>query len=383
MSNSQAAFSGICETLLAQASKVEQAGGREQALRLELSAVIVACCARNYDRAFSIYRVSLAGEKDFCFPLEVHLRVLQLFFIREWTETVPGLTSLSQARLYEEVGYLLQTQGRLLEARECKERAIEIYNDRLLHLPWTDAARSNARLSQLLLLKGEVRAAITTAKTAVKHAAMSGESSQKVLAQVQLANALWQLGEFTEATKFFNLAQMYAELRDFSAYLYLEFLLAQGQYDDAWTWVQVLRNSPQRYVVGLVAVLEAIFDERSGRSAHARSEIVRGVNLVRDAGRLDQLPRALLHRARWYMSIGQFEGAQADLNEAFNVVSVAGMRLYEVDIHIERARLALLLRHIDRFQQELELVKHLIAATGYRRRLGAIAKLERELNPTR
>ena len=58
-----------------------------------------------------------------------------------------------------------------------------------------------------------------------------------------------------------------------------------------------------------------------------------------DAGQKDYVPRGLLTRALYRAVAGDFSGAAADLDEAFEIAERGPMRLHLADIHLTRARL--------------------------------------------
>ena len=76
------------------------------------------------------------------------------------------------------------------------------------------------------------------------------------------------------------------------------------------------------------------------------SSLSQAVSGLRRAGRQDHLPRGLLTRAwlrhlsgaRSYAQAGP-DSAQSDLDEAWDIATRGGMRLFQADIHLYRARL--------------------------------------------
>ena len=74
------------------------------------------------------------------------------------------------------------------------------------------------------------------------------------------------------------------------------------------------------------------------RTAHYRfREAVEG---LRAAGTLDHLPRGVLARAAFRRSVGDWGGAERDLDEVEEIAEPGPMRLFLCDMALERARLA-------------------------------------------
>ncbi len=100
----------------------------------------------------------------------------------------------------------------------------------------------------------------------------------------------------------------------------------------------------------------------------AEEYLNRAVELLRQAGTDDHLPRGLLARAALRRVRADAQGARADLDEAEEIARRGRMRLHECDVHLERTRLDLVLGRPGAAGERLERARQLVEETGYRRR---------------
>jgi hypothetical protein len=144
----------------------------------------------------------------------------------------------------------------------------------------------------------------------------------------------------------------------------------------------------------------------NGAYADARasaSNLGKSVESLRASGENDQLPRGLLARAAFRRTVGDWDGAKSDLNEAKEIAEPGLMRLYWCDCALEHARLALAqgegfasLNGLveasppppvlpdpvaaaslnEEARKELDVARKLIAECGYHRRDEELAELD-------
>jgi Tfp pilus assembly protein PilF len=86
------------------------------------------------------------------------------------------------------------------------------------------------------------------------------------------------------------------------------------------------------------------------------------------AGQQDELPRGLIARADLYLHTGDTDRAQADLEEAMDIATRSGMRLFETDCHLGYARLYMATGDRDAARQSFDAARQLVEETGYHRR---------------
>ncbi|MBI1981647.1 MAG: hypothetical protein HYS63_08890 [Methylocystis sp.] len=108
-------------------------------------------------------------------------------------------------------------------------------------------------------------------------------------------------------------------------------------------------------------------------------------NGLRDAGQKDHQPRGLLTRALYRAVVGDFPGAQDDLDEAYEIAERGPMKLFLADIHLHRARLfGLYAKRPEKYpwespQHDLAEARRLVEECGYWRRKEELADAEAAL----
>jgi len=111
-------------------------------------------------------------------------------------------------------------------------------------------------------------------------------------------------------------------------------------------------------------------------SAAAAKHLDRAVDVLRQAGRDDHLPRGLLARAVLHRFRGDPDAASADVPEAGEIAERGHMRLHECDAHLEATRIALLRGDLETAQGRLAAAREIVEATGYVRREREVALLD-------
>ena len=101
----------------------------------------------------------------------------------------------------------------------------------------------------------------------------------------------------------------------------------------------------------------------------------RAIAGLRQSGQQDYLARGLLARAAYYREVGEYEKAQADLDEALEIAEDGAMKLFLVDYHLEAARLCFARKQKEQSHEHKQEAKKLIDETGYKRRLKDLEEL--------
>jgi hypothetical protein len=235
-------------------------------------------------------------------------------------------------------------------------------------------------LSELELTLGEVAGAVRDAEQSVTYADRSSDWGQHMTKRTTHANALHQAGRRGEAEARFREAEQmqverqsaYPLLYSVQGFQYCDLLLAQAE-RAAWQIPQPGAGSQQPALVSAcravseraaqtlelleaarVDILSIALDHLTlGRAAFyaamlqsptadfrvARSELDAAVSGLRRAGTTHHIPRALLSRAWLRFVENDRDGAQSDLDEAWDIAERGPMRLFMADIHLYRARL--------------------------------------------
>ena len=306
------------------------------------------------------------------------LGAVACFFETPWKRVSPAFAEDNQAWLLAEAALHLRALGRLTEAVEPMRAGLSL---KVRRADWTNAAIAGSNLSELELTLGDVARALTDAEQSVTYADRSGAGFQRITKRATHADALHQAGRPAEAEALFREAeQMQAEARaeypllySLQGFRYCDFLLGQAE-RDAW---QALLDGGRRQdalascravseraaqtikiaesnkwlldialdhlTLGRAALYEAVLSgEWPGGFAKASTHLCAAVDGLRRAGTQDHLPRGLLTRAWLRAVLGKrtgVESAQEDLDEGWEIAARGPMPLFQVDIHLYRARL--------------------------------------------
>jgi tetratricopeptide (TPR) repeat protein len=289
------------------------------------------------------------------------LSLLASFFQSPWTQPIASLSPGDQAWVIGQAGLALRALGRLADAAEPMRAAAEA---RVKTEGWKNAAIGYGNLSELHLTLGSIAEAITAAEQSVEFADRSGDLFQRMGARTILADALHQSGQLAEAEDIFKEAERfeaeshpeYPMLDSLAGYRYCGLLLARGQTAAVIRRAsETLRRGEEHYsLVSLGLDHVSLGRAYPAGSAEAAYHLDQAVDILRRAGTLDMLPRALLAR-----------GTPRDLDEVFRIATRSGMRLFLADYHLAKGNLA-----------EAE---RLIHETGYHRRDGELEELRQRL----
>lgn len=283
------------------------------------------------------------------------LAALSHFFHPPWTHPAKGLSDHWKAGVLNWAGFRLRALGRLYEAVEPFEAVLELKETQK---SWSVAAACAGNLSELLLTLGRVPQAVAAARRAVDHADKSKDDFEMESNRTALADSLHQWGKFNEAEQAFKEAEdkqkarlpQYPYLYSLQGYQYCDLLLGRGQYPEVmerakttleWVTTQnwLLDIAMEHLSLGRATLMKAQETDNAGDWQEAGRLLDRAVEGLRDAGTQDHLPRGLFARARYYRLRRCHSIAWADLNEAFEIISLGHMNLYLPDYHLEKARL--------------------------------------------
>jgi tetratricopeptide (TPR) repeat protein/CO dehydrogenase nickel-insertion accessory protein CooC1 len=365
------------------------------------AAVAHGCQADRYQEALDeVYRRRIQRGNEFfnakkLGALGAELAALSGFFDQSWRRPVAGLTEATKAFVLNGVGFDLQALGRLAEAAQPMQAALEA---RLVQEDWENAAIAASNLSQLYLTLGYLAQALEAAQQSVDLADRSGDAFERMSKRTRLADALHQAGRLQEAAAAFREAEemqkvsqpQFLFLYSLQGFQYCDLLLDQGKVQEVQSRAGKTLDWAQEYLglldialdhlsLGQAHLLQA---QQEGGSdyAQAAAYLERAVNGLRQAGAQEFIVRGLLARAELRRVTDSLERAQADLEEALSIATRGGMRLFEADCHLEYARLHLACGEKEKARQSLAQAKDMIQEMGYHRRDGEVAELEEIMN---
>jgi tetratricopeptide (TPR) repeat protein len=364
---------------------------------------------RRQNENFVIHKLGAFGSQ---------LATIANFFDQPWLHPIVSLQESNKGWLLGEAGFCLRALGRLAEAAEPMKASLDAY---IAQNQLAFAARLASNLSELYLTLGDLPQAPAYAEQSVELADRSGDTFWRMASRTALADALHQAGRLAEAEAAFREAEEMQKkdqpefplLYSVQGYQYCDLRLSQGDYAEverrASQTLKWMTDDPNAPV--LTVALENLSLGRAGllRSQHEPNTPIansleflhRAVDGLRQAGRQDYLPHALLARAGYYRLTGAFERAKRDLDEALTIAVRGGMGLHLADCHQEYARLYLAILRPERSaegtqskdmramtpeqlkekaQEHWGTAKDMIEKTGYHRRDREVQELEEQLH---
>jgi tetratricopeptide (TPR) repeat protein len=325
--------------------------------------------------------------------LGAELAALSGFFDPPWQQPVSGLSEGAKAYVLNEAGYDLQALGQLKESAQPMEAA-QAY---ISQYDWESAAISASNLSNIYLTIGDLSQSLIYARQSVEFADQSGDGFAQMTKRTRLANTLHQSGQLLEAEDAFREAEKIQKewqaefpfLYSLQGFLYCDLLLDQGKYqevqDRAIKSLAVatrngwLLDTAHDYLSMGRAYLLQTRQEGTDTFAEATDCLKRAVGGLRQAANLVFLPGGLLARAELYRVKGEFDRAQADLDEAIRIATRGSMGLHEADCYLEYARLYLARGEKEQARESWEKAREMIERMGYHRRDKDVEEIEEQL----
>ncbi|HUW14644.1 MAG TPA: hypothetical protein VM537_33295, partial [Anaerolineae bacterium] len=332
------------------------------------------------------------------------LAALSSFFDPPWQKIVDGLRESSKAYVLSTAGFALRALGRLAEAAQPMQAALEA---RIAQESWDNAARNAGNLSELHLTIGDLDQALETARRSVDLADRSGDAFQRMSKRTTLADALHQAGRLDEAEDLFREAEVMQEERQpqfpflysLWGYRYCDLLLGRGKASEVLRraeqtleWAKqagggLLTIALDHLSLGRAHLLQAQEERTDDPSTSDVPSVLRtgltqtathlnqAVDGIRQSGRQDFLPPGLLARAALHRAQDQCAQAQRDLEEALTIATRGGMRLHEADCHLESTRLHLAQGEEEQARESLSKARAMVEEMGYHRRDGEVVAL--------
>jgi tetratricopeptide (TPR) repeat protein len=397
------------------------------------TAVIHGCRAGRQQEALDevYYRRILRGRMHFSYrklgSFGSDLSALSGFFDRSWEQPSNGITSGAQGFVLNQAGLYLRALGRLAEAIQPMEAALEADTNRE---DWESAAVAANNLSELTLTLGEVERAVAFGKQSVDLADRSGDAPWRMLSRTTLADALHQSGRWEQSAEAFREAEaLQAErqpekplLYALQGYQYCDLLLSRGEPEDGFVldglaagskaaqrfheacreareraeqtldqnndWYSLLSLALDHLSLGRAHLGLALTaprpatpgEEAEADFAKAAEHLDYAVEGLRLAGYEEVVARGLPARAALRRLRGDLPAAEADLSEALEIAERGSMRLHKCDAHLEWARLCRQRSDRDGLERHVARARKLVEETGYGRRRREVEWLERQIS---
>ena len=311
------------------------------------------------------------------------------FFDSLWDKPVAGLTEVIKSFVFAMAGFDLRALGRLKEAVQPMQAALEAA---IALKNWTNAAIAADNLSGLYLTIGDIAQAREYADQSVDLADKSGDAFERMATRTTLADALHQAGNQSKAESLFHEAEemqkecqlKYPLLYSVRGFRYCDLLLSQGEYQGVlnraeqtieWEFGRLLDIALDHLSIGRAHLFKAL-QEGSQDFIQAAEHLNQAVDRLQQAGQQQEIPRGLLARAELYMAQGEFDKAQHDLDEAMTIAKRGGMGLHQADCHLGYARLYLAMGKKEDARRCLDIAREMVDEMGYHRRDREIEELE-------
>ena len=325
------------------------------------------------------------------------LAALSHFFDQTWHTPAKELSKKHRAGILNWAATRLRALGRLREALEPMQAGMSIYME---ESNWKYAASVASSLSGLQLIQGDINDAIHTAEQGIE-LAYAGDDDYywQMATRTTLADALHQFGQTEQALALFKEAEELQQqaqpdtpkLQSLWGFRYCDLLLCNNQWEEVKArcmqtleWLEtadsnssLLDPALDQLSLGKAYLQQALLSGwtyKENTVAHqqimqsAQEWLAKAVDGLRDAGTEDHLPRGLLARATLFRHQKQWQAANADLQETFDIAQRGGMLLHLVDYHLESARLAMSQHHKRAVIQHCKAAQQLINRTAYKRR---------------
>lgn len=373
------------------------------------AAVMHGCQAGKYQEAFNnVYWKRIQRGNEFfnvkkLGAVGADLAALSGFFNPPWRNPVKDLEESDKGFILNSAGAYLHALGRLAEAVQPMQAALE---GESAQQRWTRAAQAASNLSELYLTIGDVRQALGHAEQSVQLADKSGDEFQRLTKRVRFADTLHQAGRLTESQSLFERAEELQKndqpefllLYSLQGYQYCDLLLSQTRAAEVERRVRQTLEWAVKYLQSGGALLDIALDNLSLGRAHllqsqhepnypfteSLTYLNRAVDGLRQYGDQTHIPRAFLARAEYYRVTGDLVKAQKDVDEAFTIATRGGMGLHLADCHLEYARLYLAKSKGDPMgrpnaREHLNTAKEMVNKMGYHRRDKELQELEEQL----
>lgn len=391
-----------------------------------------ACMAEAFSYALGTYMALELTSAATPSQLGAHWAVINALghlFSVHWTEYRPGFHPVERVSLLGDVGRALLAVGRLREATEALSRAVaiarvEAADGPLLVIADLALARCLLETGRLTARRGPERGSAQPgaldyaegALTDIERLDQPREERETWMleALVLRACALHRLGRMKDACAAFADAERLSvkmvmreakpetmsehrfvaragRLSGLAASAHIEFLIDSGDHHGARERAAfLLEHAPptsSEFERGLYhlrfgqvlyerARTHLIADPELGSAGH---HIETGLDLLRRAGRMSDVPNALLVGARHHAYVHAWEDAEALLTEARAMADAYGLALVRIDADIEAIRFALIRGERDTAGPLLAVVETDIERLAYHARAGLVADLRARL----
>lgn len=379
------------------------------------AAVAHGCEANMHQEALNeVYRARILRDPKFFSTSKLgafsaELATLANFFEQLWLRPVGNLDEASSALVLHEAGYDLRALGRLVEASHPMRASLGAY---ISQENWRAATVNAGQLHHIYLVIGELAKALKYARLCVtladlseddygrprQRADLSEDDFWRPRQRAALAKTLHHMGRLDEAEEIFRGAEkMQKELEPgrpqlyaLWGHFYCDLLLSLGRYREVQAragrslhWIKdegsMLMIATDHLSLGRAYLLRARHEGGRYLMRTAEKHVMAAVDKLRQAGRLDHLPRGLLARAELRLMQNNFALTQENIEQAMSIAESGDMRLHQADCHLQYARLYLAEGKREESRKSLADARGLVEQMGYHLRDKDVAEIEQKL----
>ncbi|MFZ1386197.1 MAG: SEFIR domain-containing protein [Thiolinea sp.] len=362
------------------------------------SAVVHGCAASLHQRALDeVYWPRILREGEFFITRKLggisdDLAVLSSFFNVPWSQPSEFLSESGKVLMLNLAGVRLRASGRLYEAFYPTRKDMRIAID---SGDWKGAAISAGSLSELVLSLGNVNEALRYANESIQYADLSGSVLEQITKRTTYADALLQAGRLQDVLLIFqeirslqsNDLNICPVLYSLPGIRYCDFLLEQGYVEECLNYANLIldltKNHGELLDGGLIKLIIGRSHLKQRDLQSAKYWLDKALLDLRRANHQEMLVLGLIEHAILLCRIGQPRCAEDDLDNAFDLAQISGMRLRLADCHLTKAQLlvtdALTLTPLPKGESlsyHITEAERLINETGYHRRDKELAELK-------
>ena len=322
------------------------------------------------------------------------LAALSGFFDSPWSQPIAEFKKTEQALILNIAGYDLRVLGRLAEAIQPMQAALDAA---IAQEDWRNASQATNNFSELYLIMGNMTLTLDYARQSVDLADLSDDAFVRMGTRSTLGDALNQAGWLAEAEAVFAESEEiqkdrqpeYSYIYSLAGFRQCDLLLSQGKYKEVLSragqtleWakqcIDLLSIALDHISLGRAHLLQTQ-DEGNNNFSETETHLNQAIDGLHQAGFQDYLSCGLLARAALHRVRAAFPKAQHDLNEAMTIAERGGMGLHKADCHLEYARLYLAMDKKEDARKNLDTARKMIGDMGYHRRDKDVKEIEEQL----
>jgi len=295
---------------------------------------------REYD-AYSVQTLGAFG---------ADLSAVSNFFITRFSKIHNSIAGIWKARVFSSAGLNLRAQGQLQDSVIPMTEGLNAY---VQNFDWKNASIDAAHLAQVHTRLGHLQYAIKLARKSQTYINKTEDTYWKIAMMTCPGEILYLMGNLKHSEKQFILAESlqkkhepdFPYLYGLQGFLYCLVLIDLGKYDNVTeratiipTWETRRRRPLDIANYKLILGIAYLFSEKSS-VVYAQEQLNISIDLMREAGRTDYLPIALLARVLSLAIQKKFYEAWQEMDTTKQLLEDGEMKLFMINYHVVACRL--------------------------------------------